>query len=57
MQQIAGNANWELSYDSDMKVYFLYDQHSDDIMTIATPEDFMEMADMMQAHMDGNLIQ
>ena len=57
MQQIAGNTNWELSYDKEVKVYFLYDLKSDDVLTITTPEDFIEMADMMQAHIDGNLIE
>jgi hypothetical protein len=57
VQQVAGNENWELSYDKEVKAYFLYDLKSDDVLTITTPEDFIEMADMMQAHIDGNLIE
>lgn len=57
MQQIAGNENWELTYHEESNVYFLYDLNSDDVLTIITPEDFIEMADMMQAHIDGNLVE
>ena len=57
MQQIAGNADWELNYHEESKVYFLYDLNSDDTLTIVNPEEFIEMADMMQAHIDGNLVE
>ena len=57
MQQIAGNENWKLTYYEDTNTYFLYDLQSDEVLTILTPEDFIEMGDMMQAHLDGNLIQ
>nr|UVF62661.1 hypothetical protein [Yangshan Harbor Nitrososphaeria virus] len=57
MQQIAGNANWEVNYSPESNTYFLYDLNSDDTLTITTPEDFIEMGDMIQAHLDDNLIQ
>lgn len=57
MQQIAGNEHWELTYDKDNKTYFIYHLKSEDVLTITETDDFIEMADMMQAHIDGNLIE
>lgn len=57
IKQITINKNWKVNYSEESNTYFLYDLNSDDTLTITTPEDFIEMGDMIQAHIDGNLIE